>query len=180
MPLALLVVAAGSAVYSAVESHKAASRAAQVDTATANYNARFDEAMSKQLDLDTQQNIKTERAENSIYLSKQHASYAAAGVQAGTGSALDAQLTNIGVMEQKIQQEQVNVGQKQQQYASSARIGRLEGSARASADQAQGRIALINGVGSLARMSYGAYSSGVFSGFGSGSESTKQFEYSSD
>ncbi len=164
MPVAFLAVAAAATVYSAVEQNKAARNAAQVDRATADYNARFDEQMSKQADLDTQQNIKTERKEDAIYLSKQHASYAAAGVLANTGSALDAQLTNVGVMEQRHQQEQVNISQEQQRYAASARVGRLEGEARASADQAQGRIALINGVGKLSSMGYSAYSSGVFSG----------------
>ena len=158
---------AATTTYAAVESHKASKRAAQVDTATAEYNARFDEAMSKQLELDTQKNIQNERKENAIYLSKQHASYAAAGVSATSGSALDAQITNAGIMEQKIQQEQVNLSQKQQQYASAASVGRLEGAARADADRAQGRIALINGAGKLATMAYGAYSSGVFSGLGS-------------
>jgi hypothetical protein len=180
MPVVLLAISAAASVYGAVESSKSARNAAKVDTATANYNARLDEAMSKQLDLDTQKNIQTERKANAIYLSKQEASYASAGVLSNSGSALDAQLTNAGIMEQKIQQDQVNLSQKQQQYASSARAGRLEGSARAESDRAQGNIALINSTGRLASMGYNAYSSGVFSGQGSKTVSGFSDPYSGD
>lgn len=163
MPLALAVVAIGTTVYGAVQANKASRAAAQVDTATAEYNAKYDEAMSAQLALDTNQNIKTERKENAVYLSKQHVSYASAGVLANTGSALDAQLINAGRLEQHIQQTWVDMNQKQQQYASAAKVGRLEGSARATADRAQGTIALINGAASVSRQLFGAYQSGMFS-----------------
>ena len=180
MPLALIGIAAATTVYGAIQSNKSARNAAKVDTATAEYNARYDEALSKQLDLDTQKNIETERKENAIYLSKQEASYASAGVLSNTGSALDAQLTNVGIMQQRIQQEQVDLGQKQQQYASSATVGRLEGAARASSDRAMGNIALINGAGKLASLGYNAYSSGVFAGAGSKTVSGFSDPYSAD
>ncbi len=163
MPLALAVVAVAGTVYGAVQSNRAARNAAKVDTATADYNARQDEALSAQLDLDTQQNVRTQRQENAVYLSKQHASYASAGVLANTGSALDTQLTNAGRMEQQIQQTWVNLNQKKQQFASSARVGRLEGEARAVADRSQGTLALVNGGASVARQLFGAQQSGIFS-----------------
>ncbi len=163
MPLALLVVAAAGAVYSGIEQHKAASKAGQVDTATANYNAKLDEAQSAQLDLDTQQNIRTERQDDAIYLSRQASSYAAAGVLANTGSALDAQILNAGRFEQKIQQQWVDTNQRQKQLGAAAKVGRLEGSARRESDMASGKIALINMTSKLVSMGTSAYDQGVFS-----------------
>lgn len=165
------VIATGVSVaatgYSAYAANKASKSAAAVDNSVAGYNARYDEAMAAQLDLDTQANIRTEREQNAVYLSKQHASYAAAGVIANSGSALDAQLTNVGRMEQQLQQQWVDANQKMQSYASSASVGRLEGQAQAEADRAQGKIALINGGAKIASSLFSAYGSGVFSGLGS-------------
>ena len=168
MPIPLLIISAAATVYSAVKQNQAAKKAAAVETATSDYNAKIDLAKSAQLDLDTKQNIQTERQENSVYLSKQAASYASAGVLSNTGSALDAQLTTTGRLEQHLQQKWVDMNQQQATYASSAVVGRLEGSARADADKAQGTIALINGGAKLASQLYGGYQSGTFSGGGGG------------
>lgn len=163
IPIAALVISAGATVYSASQQNKAAKSAAQVDTATADYNARADMAMAAQLDLDTHQNVRTARAEDRVYLSRQEASYAAAGVLATTGSPLHAQITNAGRMEQQIQQQWVNSQQKQQQLASRSKVGILEGAAQASADKSVGSLALINGGAKLAGTAFGAYQSGIFS-----------------
>lgn len=163
MPAALLVTSIALTAYSGYEQKKAADSAAQVDTATANYNAKYDLAMADQLDLDTQQNIRTERQDDAVYLSREAASDAAAGVLATTGSPLHAQIINAGRMEQKIQQDWVNSNQKQQSYAAAAKVGQLEGSARANADRMSGTIALINGGAKIAGSIYGGYKSGVFS-----------------
>ena len=171
MPIALAAVAVGSAAattYGAIEQNKAARNAAEVDQATAAYNARYDDAMAAQLDKDTQANITTERQNDAVYLSKQEASYASAGVLATSGSALHTQITNAGRMEQQIQQEWVNSQQKQAQYDSAAAVGQLEGQAQASADRLSGSIALINGAGRVASQLGSAYMSGVFSGGGGG------------
>lgn len=167
MPAAIpLVISAAATTYSAIEQNKSARRAAQVDTATAQYNARYDQALAKQIDLDTIQNIRTQRADDAVYLSRMHASYADAGVLATTGSALDAQITTAGRMEQRLQQEWVNSQQQQQQAYSKAKVGILEGQAQATADRASGTIALLNGGARLASMAYQGYESGAFS-FGS-------------
>ena len=169
IPFIPAIVAAGATVYGAVQQKKSANAAASVDTATATYNARADQAMAQQLDLDTQQNIRTARAEDSVYLSREAASYAAAGVLATTGSPLHAQITNAGRMEQQIQQQWVNSQQKQQQYAAAAKVGQLEGAAQAASDRSSGsiariggNIALINGGAKLAGQAFGAYESGIF------------------
>lgn len=167
IPIALMAVSAASTVYSAAQQKKAADNAAAVDTATAQYNARYNQAVAKQLDLDTIENIRTQRRDDAVYLSRMHASYADAGVLATTGSALDAQITTAGRMEQRIQQEWVNSQQQQQQLYSKARMGILAGEAQAKADRAQGTIALINGGARLASMAYSGYQSGMFSFGGS-------------
>ena len=160
------VVSVGATAYGSIQQKKAAKSAASVDTATADYNARYDRAMAAQLDLDTQQNIRTERNEDAVYLSREQASYAASGVLANTGSALDAQILNAGRMEQKIQQQWVSSNQQEQKYYAAANVGILEGNARASADRMSGNLALINGGTKIAGQLYGGYQSGVFSGFG--------------
>jgi len=162
MALPLLVVSLAAQGYSAYKQNQAAKNAAQVDTATADHNAKVDEAMAQQLQLDTIQNIRTQRESNAVYLSQQEAAYAAAGVDASGGSPLHAMITNAGRMEQQLQQEYVNSQQKQQQYYSSAKVGRLEGAARAEADRARGTIALIDGGAKMAGTLAGGYSSGVF------------------
>jgi hypothetical protein len=167
IPIIALAASAAGTIYGAVEANNAAKKAAQVDQATANYNAKYDEAEAAQLDLDTQQNIRTERAANQVYLSKQAASYASAGVSATSGSALDAQLVNAGRMEQQIQQQWVNSNQKQQQLYSEASVGVLEGNAKAEADRMQGTLALINGGTKLAGLAFTGYQAGVFNFGGS-------------
>jgi hypothetical protein len=162
IPFIPAIVAAGATVYGAVQQKKSANAAASVDTATAAYNARADLAMAQQLDLDTQQNVRTARAEDSVYLSREAASYAAAGVLATTGSPLHAQITNAGRMEQQIQQQWVNSNQKQQELASRAKVGILEGNAQATADKAVGSLALINGGTRLAGLALQDFNSGVF------------------
>jgi hypothetical protein len=159
----LYVAGTALAAYGAVEQKRSSDAAARVDTATANYNARADMAMAQQLDLDTQENVRTERQDNAVYLSRQAASYASAGVLATTGSPLHAQITNAGRMEQQIQQQWVNSQQKQQELASRAKVGILEGAAQASADRASGSIALINGGAHLAGAAFQGYESGIFS-----------------
>jgi hypothetical protein len=162
MPAALAVVAIAGTAYGAYEQKRAADNAAAVDTATANYNAKYDTALAEQLDLDTQQNIDTERKENATYISREAASYASAGVLSDTGSALHAQITNAGRLEQKIQQEWVNSQQQQEQYYSQAKVGQLAGQAQASADRLTGSLALINGASTLAGMGMKDYQSGIF------------------
>ncbi len=164
MPVvALAAVSVAATAYGAYESKLGADAAAQVDSQTAAYNARYDAAMADQLDLDTQQNIRTERQNDAVFLSRQAVGYAASGVLATSGSALDAQITNAGRMEQQIQQQWVNAQQKEQQYYAAAQAGVAEGAARAQADRLSGSIALINGVSQIAGMTASDINKGIFS-----------------
>jgi hypothetical protein len=166
MPLALAataVVAQGVASYG---QYRASRQAAAVDMATANYNANVDKAQAAQLDKNTLENIRMERQGNEEYLSRQAASYASAGVLATSGSALEAQITNAGLLEQKIQQQYVDSQQRQQQYYAQAAVGLAEGQAQAQADKLAGNLALINGGAKIAGTLFAAGESGAFSGLG--------------
>ena len=146
---------------SAYGQYKASRSAAAVDEATAQHNAQIDRVQANQLDLDTQQNIRTERQENSVYLSNQAASYAAAGVLSTSASPLHAQIVNAGRMEQKIQQEYVNSQQRQQSLYSQATLSIAEGQARAKADRNAGNLALIVGAAKMAGMAFMAFGGGL-------------------
>jgi len=162
MAVAALAVSLVATGYSAYKQNQAARNAASVDTAAADYNAKVDEAQANQIQLDTLQNIRTQRSENAVYLSQQEASYAAAGVLTSGGSPLHAMITNAGRMEQQLQQEYTNSQQKQQQLHSSANIGRLEGEAQAYADKQRGTMALIDGGAKMVSQLYGGYKAGTF------------------
>lgn len=161
------VAGLGLDVYGMSQQKKASDQAAQVDTAVADYNAKYDIAAAQQLDLDTIENIDTERQDAKVYLSRQEASYAAAGVLTTTGSPLHAMITNAGRFEQKIQQDYVNSQQKQASYYAAAKVGQLEGSAQAQADRLGGTIALLNGGANIAGTLASDYDKGLFS-FGGG------------
>lgn len=169
--LGLGAVSLAATAYGAIESKKAANTAASVDTATAAFNAKVDTSMAQQIDLDTQQNIDTERQDERIYLSREAAGYASSGVLATTGSPLHAQLTNVGRFTQKIQQDYRNSQIQQQRLYVQAKEGVAAGNAQASADTSRGSLALIQGGAQIAGMAFGDYNKGLFNfSGGSGSE----------
>lgn len=161
-----LTIAAGATVYGAVSSYKAARGAAAVDRATGVLNQRYDQALAAQLDLDTQQNIRTDRADAASYLSRQATSYASAGVIADSGSALMTQIVNAGRFEQQVQQKWNASTRQQEQYYSEGISGRLSSEARAVSDTKAGTLSLINGGAHLAGLAFSAYQTGVFGGPG--------------
>jgi len=142
--------------------YRASKSAAAVDQAAAQYNANVDRAQAAQLDANTLQNIRKERAANQQYLSRQAASYASAGVLATSGSALEAQITNAGLLEQRIQQQYVDSQQRQQQLHAKAAIGIAEGQAQSQADRLSGTLSLINGGAKIAGTLFAAQASGAF------------------
>lgn len=117
----------------------AAGQAADLALATSQHNAAIDISQAKQLDLDTVQNIRTERAQDAVYMSRQASSYASAGVLS-SGSPLAVQATTAGRLEQGVQQAYVNSQQKQQQMYAAAKVGQLYGSAQAQAYRTEGDI----------------------------------------
>jgi hypothetical protein len=156
------VVGIGLEAYGMSEQAGAARNAAGVDLATAAYNQKYDDAMAVQLDYDTQANITTERQDADVYLSREAASYASAGVLATTGSPLAAQITNAGRFEKKIQQDWVSAQEQEAAYRSQGKVGMFAGQAQAQSDRIQGSIALINGGARIAGRVGSIYESGVF------------------
>jgi len=150
MPAPLAVTALVATGVSAYGQYKASRSAAAVDTATANYNANVDRAQAAQIDANTLENIRTQRQESNAYLARQEASYASSGVLATSGSALAAQITDAGRLEQKLQQQYVDSQQRQQQLYAQAAIGVAEGAAKAEADRISGNLALIDGGAQIA------------------------------
>lgn len=150
--------------YGMVQQKDAADSAAQVDNATAAFNAKLDAENAQQINLDSLQNIDTMRQDESTYISREEAGYASAGVLATSGSPLHAQITNVGRFTQAIQQQYADAQIKQNNLYEAAKVGVAEGGAQASADQIGGSIALLNGSSRLVGQAYTDYRSGVFSG----------------
>jgi len=151
----------------------AAGQAADLALATSQHNAAIDISQAKQLDLDTVQNIRTERAQDAVYMSRQASSYASAGVLS-SGSPLAAQATTAGRLEQGIQQAYVSSQQKQQQMYAAAKVGQLYGSAQAQAYRTEGDVLRtqnfanqLQGGAHLLSTAAGAYRGGAFN-FGGG------------
>ena len=71
MPMALAATALVATGVSAYGQYKASRSAAAVSEATAQYNANVDKVQAQQLDYNTLQNIRTQRQEGNVYLSKQ-------------------------------------------------------------------------------------------------------------
>ncbi len=160
--IGLGAVAIAGTAFGAIESSSASKQAAQVDTATGAFNNRVDIENAQQLDLDTQQNIDTERASDATYVSREAAGYASAGVIATTGSALHAQITNVGRMTQQIQQQYRDSQVRQQTLYMQGQLAVAEGGAQASADNASATLALIDGAASIAGMGLSDYEKGLF------------------
>ncbi len=163
---AVEAIAAAGAVYSAVEANRASRSAAATSIATADYNARVDRADAAQIDLDARANIEAMRKDASVYMSRQAASYAGAGVSADSGSPLAVQAVTAGRFVMRQQQAYLEAEAKQRRYYSAAKAGIAESAAQAEAYRMQGTAALLNGAGRVASMVGGAYQSGMFGGGG--------------
>jgi len=170
MPAVPIIVIAASAALTAASMAKqnsASKKAAKLATDTATYNANIDIAQANQLDLDTNANIRSARAEDKVYISRQKTAYAAAGVLS-SGSPLAVEATTVGRFEQRIQQEYSNSQLKQQQLHGAAAQGILYGEAQASAIKTQNDAAMLAGGARLLSTFAGAYNSGMFSSAGGG------------
>ena len=160
----VVAAAATTVVYSTVEQKRAANAAAATDTAVAGYNAKVDLADADQIDMDTQANLASMRKDASVYLSRQAAAYAGAGVRTDTGSPLVVQAATAGRFAMQQQQLYTNAQAKEQRLASSAKAGIAEGQAAADSAHMQGVAAVLNGAGKVASQLGGAYNQGLFSG----------------
>lgn len=148
--------------YGMAQQNSAAKQSEQLARDTAQRNANVDITSANQLALDTDQNIRQAREEAAIYTSRQHAAYAASGVLADSGSPLAVQVSTVGKIQQRIQQEYINAGQKEQQMYSAAKAGVAYGDAQAKAINTENTAAQLKGGINLLTTAYGAYKSGTF------------------
>jgi len=140
---------------------EAARDAKQLAKKTGNQNQAVDEASAKQLELNQTQNIRNERADNSVYISKQQAAYASSGVLS-SGSQLDVEATTAGKMEQSIQQEWIDTNVKANNIRQQGQYGKDASEAQASAIQTQSNINMLKGGAQIASQVGSAYQSGTF------------------
>lgn len=152
--------------YSMSQQNSAAKQSEQLARDTAERNANVDITDAQQLALDTDENIRQAREEARIYTSRQHTSYAASGVLADSGSPLAVQASTVGKLQQRIQQEYINAGQKEQKLYSAAKAGIAYGDASARATNTENTAALLKGGINMLSTAYGDYKSGMFSGTG--------------
>lgn len=166
VPYLVYAAAAGSAIYSADQQHKAANANAANATAVADYNARVDQSAAEQTDLDARANITSLRRDAAVYMSRQTAAFANAGVRADTGSPLAVRAATAGRLAMREQQVYTDSQAKQQRLAAAGRVGQLEGQAAAEGYHGQATAAVLSGAGRVASLLGGAYQSGMFSGSG--------------
>lgn len=152
VPLIMGLVGSGMQAYGQQQQAAAARQVAA-------YNAGMDEAEAKQVDLDSQENIRQTRKAGQIYLSRQQAAYAAAGVT-NTGSALSVMATTAGRYEQQAQQQFRNASAQQNKYHAQAQMGLYNGKIQSDALKLQSYATILSGVAKAA----GSYGSGVDSG----------------
>lgn len=148
--VATSIAAAGMIAGGAMQ-YKASQDAKHMARAVAKYNADVDIAKAKQIDLDTQANIRSQRAEDKVFTSRQQTAYAMAGVLS-SGSPLSVAATTAGRMEKRIQQAWTGAGHEQQMQYSAAKMGIAYGESQAKAYDLQGASAIAGttaNVGSL-------------------------------
>lgn len=166
VPALALAASVGSAVYSANLQRKAANNAAANATAVADYNGRVDLAAAQQADLDARANIAAMRRDASVYMSRQTAAFAAAGIRPDTGSPLALRAATAGRLAMREQQAYTNSEAQQRRLQSAARAGRAEGAAASEGYRGQATAAVLSGAGRVASLLGQGYNAGVFTGTG--------------
>ena len=167
MPVVAVMAVASVAMQGAsmIEQNQASKQAQGLNNAVAQHNAAVDMANAKQLDLDTVANVRAERAEDKVYLSRQASAYASSGVLT-SGSPLSVMATTAGRLEQRVQQQWVNSNRKQEQMASDAVMGQLYAAAENQGLREQNFASELSGGAKLLSTAAGDYQSGAFSGIG--------------
>lgn len=185
MPMALAVTALVATGVSAVQSYNAsrsaasdaqnaANSAAATTQATADYNARVDRANEEQLSVDSAANIDAMRRDAKVYLSRQTAAYAGAGVSVDSGSPLAVRVSTAGQLALRESEAHRETNARLQGMESAAKAGvaeaqsqadaiRIQGQAQSDSYHRAGSAALLNGASRMLSSGYGAYQNGAFS-----------------
>lgn len=163
MPVVAVMAVASVAMqgYSMVQQNKASKASARTAQDVAAYNARVDMADAKQIELDATANTRAQRQDATVYLSRQKAAYASAGVLS-SGSPLDAEVTTAGALEQRIQQSRSDAMREVSKREASARVGVLYGNAQADAIRRQNSVDMLRGGVGILQTVGNAYSAGAF------------------
>lgn len=186
MPAALAVTSLILTGVTAVQSYNSAKRAASDATssansaaattqATADYNARVDRANEEQIAVDSAANIDAMRRDAKVYLSRQTAAYAGAGVSVDSGSPLAVRVATAGRLALREAEAHRETVARMEGVESAAKAGVAEASSQADAIRIQGQAAsdsyhragtaaLLTGASRMLSSGYGAYQGGAFSG----------------
>lgn len=182
------VASIGATAYSTVQQKNAASAAASdasnaansaaaTTQATADYNARVDRANEEQISADSAANIDAMRRDAKVYLSRQTAAYAGAGVSVDSGSPLAVRVSTAGALALREAEVHRETNARLQGIESAAKAGVAEGQSQADAIRIQGQAqsdayhragsaALLNGASRMLSQGAGLYQAGAFSGAG--------------
>lgn len=188
MPMALAAVSLVATGVSAVQSYNAANRAASdaqgaansaaaTTQATADYNARVDRANAEQLSVDSAANIRAMREDAKVYLSRQTASFAGAGVSVDSGSPLAVRVSTAGRLALQQAEAHRQTVARMEGIEAGAKAGIAEASSRAEALRIQGQsaadsyhkagtAAILSGASRMLSQGAGLYQAGAFSGGG--------------
>lgn len=188
MPMAIAVTSLVLSGVSAVQNYNAANRAASdaqnaansaaaTTQATADYNARVDRANEEQLSADSAANIDAMRRDAKVYLSRQTAAYAGAGVSVDSGSPLAVRVSTAGALALREAEAHRETNARLQGIESAAKAGvaegksaadaiRIQGQAQADAYHRAGSAALLNGASRMLSAGAGLYQAGAFGGAG--------------
>lgn len=186
MPAALAVTSLVVAGVSAVQTYNSANRAASdaqaaansaaaTTQATADYNARVDRANAEQLSVDSAANIDAMRRDAKVYLSRQTAAYAGAGVSVDSGSPLAVRVATAGRLALREAEVHRQTVARMEGIESAAKAGvaeaasqadayRIQGQAAADSYHRAGTTALLTGASRMLSSGYGFYQGGAFGG----------------
>jgi len=140
-----------------------ASKKAELDAVvTGAHNKDVDYAAASQLETNTEANLRTERQDADIYISKQQAAYAASGVLS-SGSALDVEAQTAGKLEQGIQQKWIDSQVQANAMRTQGNYGQMYMQNQADSIAIQNNINQMKGMSQIASQASSAYQSGTFS-----------------
>jgi len=151
-----LIMQGASMVMSASAAHQAASNS----QAIGNYNASVSEYEARQLDVDAQAAVTQSRQDAKVYISRQAASYAKAGVL-NTGSPLAVQAATAGRLEMGAQQMYRNAQLKERSLYAEAQASRMYGASSAKQANLQMWGGLLGGTANIASGLYRDYKTGA-------------------
>lgn len=154
------IAATAVSTYQTYRSNKAMAREAE---AAADYNARVKEAEAAQVDAESREQIRRDRAAARRFASSQRARYAASGVLTSLGSPLEVLAYDAGQMElQSLERARAAEAYRRRGKAEAVGI-RMEGASAAKGYRRAATGSLLSGAARIAGGASGFYNQGAFS-----------------